>query len=174
MTLYLRAIYKTSISLGNYSLKRCLSYLNTSDYRNNLFRCQILKADTELHRSFVRQLGATSELKILRCRLPSAHKQTNYNYDGYRIVLAFYSVEQFSSTDPSGLVLAGNQPGINLDKNDYYFRSFLKGYWCSCKSGQRTIGACSHIISALVGLGRPGDYSKGRFLIVDPAEQNNF
>ena len=154
-------------------MKRCLAYLNTSAYKNNLFRCQILKSDTDLHRSFVRQLGATSDIKILRLRLPSAHKQTNYNYDGYRVVLAFYSVEEFSMNDPHRLVLAGNQPGINLDKNDYYFRSFLKGHWCSCKSGMRSVGACSHIIAVLVGLGRPRDYSKGRFLIVDPAEQNN-
>ena len=168
-----RANFKIFKSLGNYSLKRCLSYLNTSDYKNNLFRCQILKSGTELHQSFVRRLGATTDLKILRCRLPSAHKQTNYNYDGYRVVIAYYSVENFSISDPYRLVLAGNQPGINLDKNDYYFQSFLKGYWCSCKSGQRTLGACSHVIACIVGLGRPKDYSKGRFIIVDPNARQN-
>ena len=98
---------------------------------------------------------------------------SHYNADGYRCILAFYAIEKYSQTDRHHLILDGNRPGICLDQNDFYFRSCLVGYWCSCKSGQRTLGACSHVIAVMVGLGRPGNYQRSRFLLLDEASYMN-
>ena len=75
------------------------------------------------------------------------------NADGYRRILAFYAIEKYSKTDPHQLILDGNRPGICLDQNDFYFRSCQVGYCCSCESGMRSLGACSHKVAVMLGLG---------------------
>ena len=156
-------------SYGNYSLKRCLSYLNTTEYEVAFFNCQLLKTENcLLFDEIVKGLNASRELRVIRCKIPSAHKPGHYNAQGYRCIIAYYPVIEYSSEDPSKFLMAGNQPGINLDKDDFYFQNCIRGYWCSCKAGLRTMGACSHIVTCLVAFGRPVDYKRARFLILDP------
>ena len=154
-------------SFGNFSLKRSLSYLNTEEYERDFFECQYLSRQSDLYNRMVSKIGGSKHLHIIRCRVPSLHKQGHFNSGGYKCLIAYFSVSNYSSTNPSDLTLVGNQPCTNIDKQDFYFKSTIKGWWCSCKSGMRSLGACTHITSCLVGFGRPDNYRKKRYLLLD-------
>ena len=104
---------------------------------------------------------------VIRFRIPSIHKPGSINSNGYHGIICYRSVESYDSSDPSKFKLRGNIPVTDLDKQDYYFSNVILAHWCSCKSGMRTIGSCTHIISALVGFGRPAHYSKPRFRVLN-------
>ena len=152
--------------LGNYGLKRACSYLNSVEYELNFFDCQKLKIDSDLYRIISDRFN-TTHFNVIRFRIPSIHKPGSINSNGYHGIICYRSVESYDSSDPSKFKLRGNIPVTDLDKQDYYFSNVILAHWCSCKSGMRTIGSCTHIISALVGFGRPAHYSKPRFRVLN-------
>lgn len=152
--------------LGNYGLKRACSYLNSVEYERDFFDCQKLKIDSDLYRIISNRFN-TTHFNVIRFRIPSIHKPGSINSNGYHGVVCYRSVESYDRADPLKFKLRGNIPVTDLDKQDYYFSNTILGHWCSCKSGMRTIGSCTHVISALVGFGRPAHYSKPRFRVLN-------
>ena len=153
--------------LGNYGLKRACSYLNSVEYERDFFDCQKLKIDSDLYQ-IISNRFLTSAFNVVRFRVPSIHKPTSINSNGYHGVIVYRSIDCYDQDDPSKFKLKGNIPVIDIDKKDYYFSNSILGHWCSCKTGMRTIGSCTHVISALVGFGRPSNYSKPRFRVLNP------
>ena len=154
-------------SLGNYGLKRACSYLNSVEYERDFFEAQKLKLNSNLFN--VISLGLkSSDFNVVRFRIPSVHKPGSINANGYHGIICYRSVKSYDPSDASKFELTGNITVTDLDKKDYYFSNTIIAHWCSCKTGQRTIGSCTHIISAIVGFGRPAHYKKPRFKILDP------
>ena len=155
-------------TLGTYGCKRTCSYLNTVEYERDYFDAQKLNPNSELYNIIVAGLSL-SKVHVVRFRVPSMHKPGSINANGYHGVICYHSVESFDPSDPSKFTLKENIPVTGLDKNDYYFANTMVAHWCSCKTGQRTIGSCAHVIAAIVGFGRPSKkYTKPRFQIFDP------
>ena len=154
--------------LGNYGLKRACSYLNSVEYERDFFDCQKLKIDSYLFEIVSNRFG-TKDFNVVRFRIPSIHKPSSINSNGYHGVICYRSVENYDPSDPSKFKLRGDIPVTDLDKQDYYFSNSILAHWCSCKTGMRTIGSCTHVLSAMVGFGRPAYYSKPRFRVLNPS-----
>ena len=153
-------------TLGNYGCKRSVSYLNTVEYKRDFFNAQKLKHSSELYQIIATNLSIT-DFNVVRFRIPSMHKPGHINANGYHGIICYHSVEAFDPKDPTKFELKGNVNIRDLDKKDYFWANCIIAHWCSCKTGQRTIGSCTHVTAALVGFGRPQDYSKPKFRIQD-------
>ena len=163
-----------NFAIGTYGIKRALNYLNHSNYDLKLFDLQILSDQSEQYRSVQNIHFPGQKIRIIRFKLQSYHKSQLFNADGYRGYIIYLPVIEYNARDPRRFRLLGNQPIENLNETDFYFKNSIKAWFCCCKSGQRNVGACSHIIAALIGFGCPGDFSKPRYLPLDAAAFSQF
>lgn len=156
-------------SLGSYSLKRTSAYLNTVEYERDLFECQKLKKNTDLYLKLESMFGKNGNLELVRFRVPSAHKPGSINANGYKGYIAYVPVQKYVKDIPSEFQLKNHEEVTDLDMQDYYFSNTIIAHFCTCKTGNRTVGGCAHITAAIVGFGKPANYSKARFYILDPS-----
>ena len=163
-----------NFAIGTYGIKRALNYLNHSTYDVELFNLQILDEQSEIYRSVKSIHFQGLPIKIIRFKVQSYHKAQEFNANGYRGYLIYLPVISYDPHNKSRFRLFGNSPVENLDATDFYFQNAFKAWFCCCKTGQRNVGACSHIISALIGFGYPSNYKKSRFLPLDEIVFNQF
>ena len=156
-----------NFAIGTYGIKRALNYLNHQTYEHRLFDLQILSDRSETYKSVQNIHFRDLPIKIIRFKVQSYHKSQLFNAEGYRGYIIFLSVTEYDARNKSRFRVQGNHRPVNLDDADYYFKNTILSWFCCCKSGQRNVGACSHIIAALIGFGSPGDFSKPRYLPLD-------
>ena len=156
-------------SLGSYSLKRTIAYLNTVEYERDFFECQKLKKDGVLYSKLKQMFGKNGNLELVRFRVPSAHKAGNINANGYRGYIAYIPIQKYVKDSPNEFQLKNYENVTDLDMRDYYFSNSIVAHFCTCKTGLRTVGGCAHITAAVVGFGRPLSYTKSQFYILDPS-----
>ena len=153
-----------NFAIGTYGIKRGLNYLNHSTYSQKLFDLQVLSENSETYLSVKNRYFQNQPIKIIRFKVQSYHKSQLFNADGYRGYMIYLPISSYDARNNLRFRLLGNQPPKNLNDTDYYFRNAFKAWFCCCKTGQRNIGACSHIIAAMIGFGSPGDFAKARYL----------
>ena len=153
-----------NFSIGTYGIKRALNYLNHGFYSEKLFYLQVLSENSEMYRQVQNEHFRGQPIKIIRFKVQSYHKAQAFNADGYRGYVIYLPVTAYDPKNPSRFQVEGHQRIENLDESDYYFKNTIKAWFCCCKTGQRCVGACSHIIAAMIGFGCPGDFSKARYL----------
>lgn len=155
-------------AIGTYGIKRALRYLNHSSYDAQLFELQLLSEQSETYKTVQNNHFRGIPIKIIRFKVPSYHKSQLFNANGYRGYIIYVPVTSYDARRPDRFQLLGHHRTENLNDTDYYFKNTIKAWFCTCKTGQRNVGSCSHIIAALVGFGNPGDFSKPRYLPQDP------
>ena len=151
-------------SLGNYGIRRGLNYLNSSEYEQNLFELQILPTDSSHYKVIKRKYFNNLPIRIVRFKVQSYHKKQHFNKDGYRGYFCYLPVTHFDPLRNDRFRLLENSPVTNLTESDFYFKNAFKGHFCTCKTGSRLIGSCSHLIAAMIGFGNPSDFSKKRYV----------
>ena len=166
--LNLEAAHIYHFAIGTYGIKRALKYLNHATYDMKLFNLQFLSEQSDIYRSVKNNHFQGEPIKIVRFKIQSYHKKQEFNIDGYRGYLIYRPVVTYDPRDNTRFRLLGNTGPTNLNHSDYYFQNSFKAWFCVCKTGQRNVGACSHIIAALIGFGNPGDFSKARYLPLNP------
>ena len=157
------------MSLGNYAIKRGLNYLNSPEYEQNCFELQFLPLESDYYRVIQRQYFPSLPIRIIRFKVQSYHKKSFFNQKGYRGYIAYIPVTHFDPLRNDRFRLLGNSTVSNLNDSNFYFKNSIKGHFCTCKTGARMVGCCSHIIAAILGFGCPSDFSKERYLPQTPA-----
>ena len=163
-----------NFAIGTYGIKRALNYLNHSNYDLRLFGLQILSERSENYKTVQNSHFPGQPIKIIRFKIQSYHKSQLFNAEGYRGYIIYLPIVEYDARNARRFRVLGNHRIENLNDNDFYFKNSIKAWFCCCKSGQRNVGACSHIIAALIGFGCPGYFSKPRYLPLDVAAFSQF
>ena len=157
-----------NFSLGTFAIRRALNYLNDISYQNDNFDCQILPVDSAEYERFRNSHFPNQPIRVVRFKVPSYHKSSNFNVGGYRGYLVFIPVISYDSKNKNQLRLKNDYPIAFQNVIDFYFKNCIKSWFCSCKNGARVLSSCAHILAAIIGFGAPQDFSKDKYLPLDP------
>ena len=154
--------------LGNNGIRRALRYLDNARYEQNLFHLQTLPLESDLYKSVQKDFIKDKPIRIIRFRVQSNHHQSAFNQGGYRCYIIYIPVVRYDKTRNDRFRLVNDASVSNITDTDFYFKNVIKAWFCTCKTGARNVGACSHIIAGIISFGHPSDFSKARYLPVDP------
>ena len=143
----------TYFSLSQFQPKRMVSFLSTKEYQAHNFHAAILKP-CHLRNVILDSpplSGQNDGLEIIRFKTPYLYNQTGFNNEAYKGFLIYNQIERFDQDDIKNMWLKG----ANLEdmhKPNWFFTNCFKLWFCSCAAGQRSKGACVHIVSVIMGM----------------------
>ena len=123
--------------MSEYQPKLTLTYLNSKDFVTHNFHAAILDRQSELWSSIMGSyLIYGYKFDVIRFKVPELYTQTGFNADTYRGFIIYAKVEEWDEARPEDLLLEGN-PVAEKDELNWFFRSTIRFWMCSCRNGQR-------------------------------------
>ncbi|KYQ53566.1 hypothetical protein ALC60_00093, partial [Trachymyrmex zeteki] len=119
--------YLKNLTVGVYQIKLAPSYIQDNVQRNN---------DEQFQIDMLRDANRLPQPGLLRVRVYSRFR----NATKYQLWISYKSIDD-------------NEIDDGMDENIDEELSPILGYYCTCKSGTRTLGTCAHICSVLWYLG---------------------
>ena len=157
-------------SVGSYEVKAASKYLNRTSNEDSFFESQLLNPNSELYEALAEIYFNDMPLNVLRMRIPSSHKNQGFNSKGYKVYIFYNKILNFENGNPDSFEIANyaiNDEGSIRQHPNYYFKYAFPLSFCSCKSGQRTVGFCAHRMAAIMRFGSDVNYKKKVYRALD-------
>ena len=163
-------------SIGPYEVKAASRYLNTRTNQHEFFEAQKLDPNSQLYEKLATKYFGDQPLNVIRLRIPSSHKSSGFHKLGYKVYLFYNIVLDFIDGDPDRFELSNyeipDRHELHYEPN-YYFKYCFPFSFCSCKSGRRTLGMCSHRMAAILFFGKTGvDFRRKIYRALDSTNYN--
>lgn len=157
-------------AVGSYEIKAASKYLNRTANEDKFFEAQFLEPNSVLYKSLAELFFKDMPLNVIRMRIPSSHKIGGFNSKGYKVFLFYLKVLNYENGKPELFRLADyNIPDeVSIkDHPNYYFKYSFPFSFCSCKSGQRSLGFCAHRMAAVMRFGSDNNYQRRTYRALD-------
>ena len=123
-------------SLSNYQPKSTLVFLNTTEFINNNFECQLLDEYTDLWSDLAgSDLLNGEHYDCIRFKVPYNYSQSGFNSSSYRGFILYSKVYRWNEQE-NDLELERHSVHDKRHPN-WFFRSTIRFWFCSCRSGSR-------------------------------------
>lgn len=157
-------------SVGPYIVKTAAFYLNQTTYEHKYFESQYLDPNSKLYLDLQREFFPGKSTTILRLRIPSSHKPAGFNAKGYKVYIGFNKILNYNSHEPEVFEVENVRlPSVSILRNEpnYYFKYSLEFTICTCRSGRRTMGVCSHRMAAILFFGTDVNFNRTVYRALD-------
>ena len=123
--------------MSEYQPKLTWIYLNSREFVTHNFYAQILDRDSELWSSITGSYFIYGwKYDYIRFKVPELYSQVGFNAETYRGFIVYAKVAEWDETRPEDLLLEENAVADRSNKN-WFFRSCIRFWFCSCRNGQR-------------------------------------
>ena len=157
-------------SVGSYEIKAASKYLNRAANEDKFFEAQILDPNSDLYSSLAELFFNDMPLNVIRMRIPSSHKNQGFNSKGYKVYIFYNKILNFENGKPEVFELANynaHDEGSIKDHPNYFFKFCFPFSFCTCKSGQRTLGFCAHRMAAVMRFGSETNFKRKTYRALD-------
>ena len=128
--------HSSFFALSNYQPKNTLTFLNTTEYIEKNFDCQLLDDNSTLWSEISgSNLMDGYTYDCIRFKIPFNYVQSGFNRPSYRGFILYSKVNRWNA----------NQNDLELERlpiydkrhPNWYFRHTIRFWFCSCRSGSR-------------------------------------
>ena len=131
--------YQTSyFSISNYQPKSTLVFLNTKEFIENNFECQLLDDSSDLWADIVASdLISGWTYDVVRFKVPYNFSQSGFNRAQYRGFILYAKVIRWNETENDLELERLSLRTYDKKHPNWFFRNTIRFWFCSCRSGQR-------------------------------------